>query len=74
MADPLVVEGLEGLSPEISEICTIEACCVTGFEPMAQEEIKVNAYYVVNTSQYNTRDMKSLEKMKLYRNIFYVLN
>ena len=40
MADPLNTEGLNGLSSERSDICTIEASCVTGFEEMAVEEVK----------------------------------
>jgi len=40
MAEPLNVAGLAGLSVENPDICTIEASVVTGFEPMAQEEIK----------------------------------
>ena len=40
MADPLNVEGLEGLSRERLDICTIEASCVTGFEEMAVEEVR----------------------------------
>ena len=41
MAEPLNLTGFVGLDPNMSEICTIEASCVTGFEPMAQEEIQV---------------------------------
>ncbi|XP_023333810.1 THUMP domain-containing protein 3 [Eurytemora carolleeae] len=40
MAEPLNLTGFVGLDPNTSEICTIEASCVTGFEPMAQEEIQ----------------------------------
>ena len=41
MAEPLKVEGLVGLAPDHADTCTLEASCVTGFEPMAVEEIKV---------------------------------
>lgn len=40
MADPLNLEGLKGLDPANPMICTVEASCVTGFEPMALEEIQ----------------------------------
>ena len=41
MAEPLKVVDLIGLSADQSEVCSIEASCVTGFEPMAIEELKV---------------------------------
>ena len=41
MAEPLKVVDLIGLSADQSEFCSIEASCVTGFEPMAIEELKV---------------------------------
>ena len=41
MAEPLNLTGFVGLDPNMTGICTIEASCVTGFEPMAQEEIQV---------------------------------
>ena len=48
MADPLNLRGLVGLYSERQDVCTIEASCVTGFEPMAQEEIKVTViFYLV---------------------------
>jgi len=40
MAEPLKVVDLIGLSADQSEVCSIEASCVTGFEPMAIEELK----------------------------------
>ena len=40
MADPLNLEGIEGLSRDRSDICTIEASCVTGFEEVTVEEVK----------------------------------
>ena len=42
MAEPLTVTGLVGLTDDNPDICTIEASIVTGFELMAQEEIKVH--------------------------------
>ena len=42
MAEPLNLTGFVGLDPNLPEICTIEASCVTGFEPMAQEEIQAS--------------------------------
>ena len=47
MAEPLNVAGLAGLSVENPDICTIEASVVTGFEPMAQEEIKVETLCII---------------------------
>jgi hypothetical protein len=41
MADPLNLVGLKGLDTANPELCTVEASCVTGFEPMALEEIQV---------------------------------
>ncbi len=41
MAAPLNLIGLEGLNPALPELCTLEASCVTGFEPMSLEEIQV---------------------------------
>jgi len=38
MAEPLNLEGFVGLTDE--GLCTIEASCATGFEPMVQEEVK----------------------------------
>ena len=46
MADPLNMTGLVGLYSDRQDVCTIEASCVTGFEPMAQEEIKVTVMRV----------------------------
>jgi len=40
MADPLNLEGIEGLDKGRTDICTIEASCVTGFEAMAVEEVR----------------------------------
>ena len=40
MADPLNLEGIEGLDKGRMDICTIEASCVTGFEAMAVEEVR----------------------------------
>jgi len=40
MADPLDLTGITGLDPDTRNLCTIEASCVTGFEPMAAEEVK----------------------------------
>lgn len=48
MAEPLNLTGFVGLDPNTSEICTIEASCVTGFEPMAQEEIQVISRFKKN--------------------------
>ncbi len=45
MAAPLNLIGLEGLNPAIPELCTLEASCVTGFEPMSLEEIQVLNIY-----------------------------
>ena len=42
MADPLNLEGLKGLDPANTLVCTVEASCVTGFEPMALEEIQAS--------------------------------
>eukprot|EP00092_Neocalanus_flemingeri_P029486 GFUD01032016.1.p1 GENE.GFUD01032016.1~~GFUD01032016.1.p1 ORF type:complete len:417 (+),score=115.55 GFUD01032016.1:37-1287(+) len=39
MAEPLDLAGLTGLEPDNKKVCTIEASCVTGFEPMAAEEV-----------------------------------
>jgi len=39
MAEPLDLAGITGLDPENKNVCTIEASCVTGFEPMAADEI-----------------------------------
>ena len=39
MAEPLNLEGFVGLTDD--RLCTIEASCATGFEPMVQEEVKV---------------------------------
>merc|ERR1719445_1998758 len=36
MADPLNLEGIEGLDKGRTDICTIEASCVTGFEAIQQ--------------------------------------
>jgi len=41
MAEPLNLENIHGLDPNNKSLCTIEASCVTGFEPMAAEEVKV---------------------------------
>ena len=40
MADPLNLEGIEGLNRARADIATIEASCVTGFEAMACEEVR----------------------------------
>ena len=42
MADPLNLKGLKGLDPANTLVCTVEASCVTGFEPMALEEIQAS--------------------------------
>ena len=42
MAEPLTVTGLTGLDPARADVCTVEASSVTGFEPMAHEEIKAS--------------------------------
>jgi len=39
MAEPLDLTGILGLDPENKNVCTLEASCVTGFEPMAAEEV-----------------------------------
>ena len=41
MAEPLNLENIYGLDPNNKSLCTVEASCVTGFEPMAAEEVKV---------------------------------
>jgi len=42
MAEPLDLTRITGLNPENKDVCTIEASCVTGFEPMAAEEVSDN--------------------------------
>ena len=56
MADPLNMTGLVGLYSDRQDVCTIEASCVTGFEPMAQEEIKVTVMrvYLLSSEQAKT--------------------
>ena len=39
MADPLNLEGIEGLARDRAELCTVEASCVTGFEAVTVEEV-----------------------------------
>jgi len=48
MADPLDLDGIEGLNSANEHVCTIEASCVTGFEPMAAEEVINNLGCVAN--------------------------
>lgn len=40
MAAPLNLTGITGLSPDLPNVCTIEASCVTGFEAVAAQEVK----------------------------------
>jgi len=40
MATPLNLTGITGLSPDLGDVCTIEASCVTGFEGVAAEEVR----------------------------------
>ena len=47
MADPLNFEGIEGLARDKTDLATIEASCVTGFEAVAVVEIAGEAVAVV---------------------------
>ena len=40
MADPLNLEGIEGLARDKADLATIEASCVTGFEAVAVVEVR----------------------------------
>ena len=40
MADPLNLEGIEGLARDKTDLATIEASCVTGFEAVAVVEVR----------------------------------
>jgi hypothetical protein len=54
MAAPLNLVGLQGLDPAHPQLCSVEASCVTGFEPMALEEIQASTFVAVGGAVYCT--------------------